>query len=81
MKRKSEIEIGARMCAEIRRIFPDESLRGIARVLGCGKSAINSWENGSVPSAMFLARIHRLGGDGLLVDSGLSVGVVSTLSP
>ena len=70
MKRKSEIEIGVRMCAEIRRIFPNESLRGIARVLGCGKSAINSWENGSVPSAMFLARIHHLGGDVIWILTG-----------
>lgn len=70
MKRKSEIEIGVRMCAEIRRLFPDKSLREIARVLGCNKNAINAWEDGCTPSAMYLARIHRLGGDVIWILTG-----------
>lgn len=70
MKRKFDIEMGRRMCEEINRILPGKSQRKVAVMLGCNKNAIKAWEDGCTPSAMYLARIHRLGGDVIWILTG-----------
>lgn len=70
MKRKFDIEMGRRMCEEINRILPGKSQRKVAVMLGCNKNAIKAWEDGCTPSAMYLARIHHLGGDVIWILTG-----------
>lgn len=63
MKRKAEIAFGQRFVEELRRLFPDESLVGMCRRIGCCEHSFYAWEDGSAPGAMFLAKIIHLGGD------------------
>ena len=63
MKRKSEIAIGERFVLELYRLFPEDSDRKLARLLGCSPTMLREWQDGRTPSGMYLARILQLGGD------------------
>ena len=70
-KRKAEIGIGQRMYEEILRLFPSDTEAAVA--IGCNRSSLKFWRNGSTPSAMFISRLYFAGGDVLYVLTGRRV--------
>lgn len=64
----ADIEFGRRAAEETNRLFegPGEA----AKRLRVSRKVIYSWENGTAPSTMSLARLHYCGGDVLYILTG-----------
>ena len=67
-KRKSDIDIGYRAAEECSRLF--STTREAIMALGCGDNVIYEWSQGRSPSAMYLARLHKLGADVIWILTG-----------
>lgn len=67
-KHKGDIEIGRRMALECYRIFG--AAKNAAQQLQCHKNSVYEWEQGKVPGASLLAKLHSCGGDVLYVLTG-----------
>ena len=79
-KKKADVTIGHRMAQELWRLFPNSSVRNIAVKIGCERKTIWEWEKGTTPSAIYIARLHALGGDVMWVLTGTRYALVRYLS-
>ncbi len=79
-KHKADVTIGHRMFEELWRLFPNFSVRKIAARIGCERKSIWEWEKGTTPSAIYLARLHVLGGDVMWVLTGTRYALVRTIN-
>lgn len=67
-KKKTNREIGQRMYCEVYRIFGTGNRA--ATMLGVDHSSVIGWGRGVAPSAMFLAKLLKYGGDVIYVLTG-----------
>ena len=68
MVRTTDIRIGQRMYEETMRLWPSPT--EAAKKMGCHRNVVYTWERGTAPSALFLARLDALGGNVLYVITG-----------
>lgn len=59
---------------EVFRLFPNQTNRQIATVIGCGKCVVGEWGHGVAPSAKYLERLHELGADVIWILTGEKKG-------
>lgn len=71
-KKKTDIGIGYRAAAEIKRLFPKKNHAAVA--MGCSIDDIKDWGHGVAPVPTDLARLHELGADVIWILTGKREG-------
>lgn len=71
-KKKTDIGIGYRAAAEVKRLFPKKNHAAVA--MGCSTDEIKDWGHGVAPVPTDLARLHELGADVIWILTGKREG-------